>query len=40
MSLFYFDIFVDYIQCLIAQGSYTVDDAVVFSKVMGKYSLS
>lgn len=36
MSIFYFDIFVDYVQSLISQGSYTVDDAVVFSLVLGK----
>jgi hypothetical protein len=37
MSEFYFDLFVDYIQALIHQGTYTVDDALVFNKVMGKY---
>ena len=36
MSVFYFDIFVDYIQALIQQGIYTLDDAVVFNEVIGK----
>lgn len=38
MSIFYFDLFVEYLQSLISQGSYTVDDAIVFSIVMGKVS--
>ena len=36
MSVFYFDIFVDYIQALLQQGIYTPEDAMVFSSVMGK----
>lgn len=36
MSIFYFDLFVDYIQALIQQGIYSIDDAVVFNEVLGK----
>ena len=39
MSIFYFDLFVDYLQALIQQGIYRVDDAVVFQEVLGKIIL-
>ena len=39
MSIFYFDLFVDYLQALIQQGIYSVDDAVVFQEVLGKILL-
>jgi hypothetical protein len=36
-SVFYFDIFVEYIQALILQGSYTLEDAQVFKDVIGNH---
>ena len=38
-AVFYFDTFVEYIQALILQGSYTVEDAEVFLDVIGKLLL-
>lgn len=40
MSIFYFDLIVDYIQGLIQQGTFTVDDAIVFNQVMCKFTIS
>ena len=39
-AVFYFDTFVEYIQALILQGSYTVEDAEVFIEVIGKLKIS
>lgn len=35
-SVFYFDLFVEYVQALIQQGVYSLDDVVVFNDVLGK----
>lgn len=39
MSIFYFDIFVEYVQALIQQGIYTIEDAQVFNEVVCKLTL-
>jgi hypothetical protein len=36
-SVFYLDLFVEYIQALILQGSYTIEDAQVFREVIGNH---
>lgn len=37
MSVFYFDLFVDYLVAVIKQGTYTVEDLIVFNDVLGKF---
>jgi hypothetical protein len=39
-SVFYFDLFVEFIQALILQGSYTIEDAQVFKEVIGKFIMN
>jgi len=39
MSILYFDLFVEYIQALIRQGTYSVDDAFVFEEVLDLFNL-
>lgn len=36
MSVFYYDLLVDYLTALIKQGNYTAEDVVVFNDVLGK----
>lgn len=36
--MFYADLFVDYVQAVISQGVYSVEDAIVFDEVLGKCS--
>ena len=36
MSVFYYDILVDYLNAIIRQGNYTVEDLIVFNEVVGK----
>ena len=38
MSVFYFDLLVDYLKALIRQGTYYPEDVIVFSDVCGKIS--
>ncbi len=35
-AMFYLDIFVDYVQAVITQGTYQTEDVIVFREVIGK----